>query len=279
MDLLVLELKMKYISVLLFVVTNFWIRISDAATDVGVHSQAGMKGFSIEFKIKFNYNSSKLVKTTLDLTSMLQETKLYGEDAGINSAPWIVSIRLDTLVDENKGLEHRCSGIILNNLHILTSAQCVRNIPKHAQIVIAAGLYNLIYDESVQIRYPVAVDNGNYKKLNESNLSLTRIFLNTPLVFNNKVQPIAVVEPGVKFSKSTYAYQYGWTNNKRAAYLSDLQVSIRNLTNQFGCDKLEERLSSHEFCVASIACNTADHGSPLVQLNDFGIVSAKMCFY
>lgn len=153
----------------------------------------------------------------------MNKNRLSGSNAIEHSAPWMVSIE----TSQHPGLttrEHRCSGSIIHPNWILTSAQCLIDLPEGSRVEIVAGIFNLFaLSPDTQIRYAAQLfTNLNFE--DDETYDIGLIKLNIPFKWTNNIQPIDVDIDGVQ-SDSTGIF-YGWSRDKMALHFCDLQVSF-----------------------------------------------------
>lgn len=180
-------------------------------------------------------------------------------------------MKLESFSDNNP-ISHRCSASIIDENVLLTSAQCVSNLPRNSQLIIVAGIKNLMAYNSadIQIRYPTEIIKHSDEFLT---IDLAVIILKTPLNFSNTVQPINLPKKNL-LATTNEAFQFGWSvHSRESEYFSELLMSDRIIKENGSCGEIKDQLSSFQICAVTPICNTGDHGSPLVVFNEFGIVS------
>lgn len=162
------------------------------------------------------------------MTQNLNKNRLSGTNAIEHSAPWMVSIE----ISEHPGLtirEHRCSGSIIHPNWILTSAQCLVDLPVGSRVEIVAGIFNLFaLSLDTQIRYAALLfphsSYGNDETSDDNDIGLIK--LNIPFKWSNNIQPIDVDIDGVQVDDT--GIFYGWSRDKTALHFCDLQVGSSN---------------------------------------------------
>lgn len=163
------------------------------------------------------------------MTQSLSKNRLSGTNAIEHSAPWMVSIEISV----HPGLtirEHRCSGSIIHPSWILTSAQCLVDLPIGSRIEIIAGIFNLFaLSPDTQIRYAAQLFTHNEFETDETN-DIGLIKLNIPFKWSNNIQPIDVDIDGVQ--TDTTGIFYGWSRDKNALHFCDLQVRLYKLVRR-----------------------------------------------
>ncbi|XP_063800559.1 ovochymase-2-like isoform X2 [Pseudophryne corroboree] len=201
------------------------------------------------------------------------------EEAIPNSWPWQVSI--------NCGGTHVCSGAIISERFVLTSASCVTERNEiHDVCFVIAGLHDLERSENSQKRLvkQVIVHPEFSPLLMDFDIAL--IQLEEGYRFSPYIQPICLPEAHSMVEPSTLCVVSGWDlkrDEEKSKKLQQLEVAVLpdDICNDYYPNFITERM----FCAgtatskSSVTC-PGQPGAPLVCLSDdpgiyfiFGIVS------
>lgn len=195
-----------------------------------------------------------------------------GTDAEEKEFPYQVSLQLKGLF----GAGHYCGGSIIAPNVILTAGHCVTEVPLPplTHVEVFAGIVSLSnHGANVQQSKVVAsYVNPNYNGgVNPNDIALH--VLETPLEFNDYVQPIALPQAGAEPTGDTILSGWGSTSNTQTPHYPDhLQkatlpiVDFKSCGDKLGASPLNE---ASNICTGPIdgelsACS-GDSGGPLVQ--------------
>lgn len=156
-----------------------------------------------------------------------------GEDAIPHSHPWLVSLR----IYRNQILyDHFCGGILITNIHILTSAHCVKHLPKDSIIIAVVGLHirndvsDQAFQNSLMVQRIVLHENFNENSL-ENDLAI--LCLSEPVSFSSNVSIICLPTDGNADDKEKRdVIVAGWgNNNQKLLTLQQTRLTLINNEN------------------------------------------------
>lgn len=113
-----------------------------------------------------------------------------GMPAPMGAYPWQVSLAVATI--NHAAWAHFCGGSIYNERWIITAAHCVPGLkPEHIHVV--AGM-NVLAKSSVRHAVKQVITNSDYGKKAKSDSDIALIELEQPLVLNDTVQAVPVLD-------------------------------------------------------------------------------------
>lgn len=189
-----------------------------------------------------------------------------GRDAVRNSAPWMVILRIESVIPI-------CGAVILNENWLLTAAHCIW-IKQPEDFKAFAGEHDLLVDEGV--RQERSVDrltphpNFDYdKNLNDIGL----VHVSEPFIFNSIIHEID--PPSADAALNDEATVFGWgrqishTSRRLTTVLQELPVSIvehKKCFKLYGKTFINEKthICATAFAIGKSTCY-GDSGGPLVQ--------------
>ncbi|XP_069672735.1 trypsin 3A1-like [Periplaneta americana] len=143
-----------------------------------------------------------------------------GRNATKKEFPFVVAMVIDKRL--------HCTGTIIDNLHILTSARCLED-SESKQWFVKAGFY--IWDDPKALTkcvktitiHPKFINNGVYNW--KFDIGIARLY--KPYTFTACIQPVTLPNPGQRLAFGTRATFIGWGMTKflpRIEYASVLQA-------------------------------------------------------
>ncbi|XP_058806459.1 prostasin-like [Phymastichus coffea] len=176
-----------------------------------------------------------------------------------------------------------CGGSIINKEWILTSATCIILLPSNVgKVEVKAGKHENEKDsEYVQTReILLRLVHKEYKTIIKQirSYDIGLLKLKSPLVFNDRVQPINLPKAYTKPSGLATLTGWGWTSTGLIPKIPKvLQVAKVSIISRSNCEDAirtiqpTESINDLQFCSGpldkSISACVADSGDPLVQIN------------
>lgn len=232
-------------------------------------------------------NQLKLItgnnKNKIKDEKLIIDNLFTSRQANIFELPYQVSIQIhiNNNYNTDKYLiykKHICSGIIINELIILTAAQCIdckylENYYNYSSYYIAAGNYNLKSNNLTYKKVTDVIIHPNYSGIPYNDIALLRI--ENKLIFNDN-SLTKVLLTNSKPIENTLCKISGWKKlpNKYAKYLHIVNVHI----DEIYCKNLPNYNNGYLICAKRLKKEKdcfGDIGSPLI-CNDklVGIVSS-----
>jgi len=213
---------------------------------------------------------------------------LGGQDATEGQFPYQVSLQYCVPYNGGCAFQHFCGGSIISPSWILTAGHC---FDEDYNFEIVAGILNLTEIDS---------DDSEFKQILEINQTIVhedfegsvgpndiRLYqIKTPLVYNERVQPIKLPEQNSQYTGDVVASGWGYTTNDPfVGPPNTLQYQTSNMPDDERCVQLVNAiLEPNPFDVTANVCTdnpgtdhgvcNGDSGSPLTQNGTVvGIVS------
>ncbi|CAG7836732.1 unnamed protein product [Allacma fusca] len=199
---------------------------------------------------------------------------ISGEEAGVGEFPFQISIQVTDRLGQKF---HNCGGCIYNENTIITAAHCVKGYdPTTLQVV--AGDHDIFIEEGTeQVRNVQSYIYNPYFDKPTLDNDTAIIWLDRPLVFNNRVQPIALIQPGEEPTGTCVNSGWGNTNpGNPPQYAEKLQKVYLDIIDRDTCtDQYQyiNKVTPGMVCAGGTggkaSCN-GDSGGPLICKNSKG---------
>ncbi|CAL4178414.1 unnamed protein product [Meganyctiphanes norvegica] len=139
----------------------------------------------------------------------LKDTRIVGgEEAEDGEFPWQISILHKPLFEE---IQHLCGGSILSEHYVITTASCIRNYNANKLTVVAGTnkIFGNTTGEEQQVIGSSMIVHAHFDILTITN-DIALIYMETPLVLNEKVQPVVLPEQHAFIADGTDCTVSGW---------------------------------------------------------------------
>lgn len=201
-------------------------------------------------------------------SSQPQERIVGGHFIPIEYVPWQVSILKDN--------EQRCGGSILGDRVILTAAHCLVGVSL-TQLSVRAGSSHWKKDGQL-VKISKSITNNFNLSTIENDIAV--LFLESPLEFNDSVQPIALGQETPEAGTMGLATGWGFTLKNAGFSWPILQGVHLTVIDHNKCQKAYGNITIYKdmFCAAAPRRDTCttDSGGPLISIKNrklIGIVS------
>ncbi|XP_018573076.1 trypsin beta [Anoplophora glabripennis] len=184
-----------------------------------------------------------------------------GKNASILDYPYQVSVK--------KSNSHICGGSIFHTLYILTAAHCVENGVASQYSIRAGSSFVSTGGKKVKVCQIIAKEDYNFDTL-DNDIAILKLC--SPLVFSDKILPVALPEAGEGLAVGSRALVSGWGYEAENGFIpSDLKQVELPIVSPSDCQNAYAKfgdISNNMICAGFIqtggkdACQ-GDSGGPL----------------
>ncbi|KAH7969664.1 chymotrypsinogen A [Rhipicephalus sanguineus] len=179
-----------------------------------------------------------------------------GKEAVPGSWPWHVQ------VNTRLG-HHRCSGALIDDQHVLTTASCIWQLKNIGVLKVLAGAHSrdVVAEGERSADVVEACVFKGYEGGHVNNIAVLK--LKTPLNRTDTIQPICLPNAPVVGGWNVYATGYGHTHHDHDSPVKGLsQARVKTVANNVCYDENDTEVPK------SVFCTVYDHGSPC--MHDIG---------
>lgn len=227
----------------------------------------------MQFKIFISINSF----TQIGYYHHHQERIIGGNIQSITNYPYQISLRAYG--------KHFCGGAIIKKDTIITAAHCLKNINYSSEaLTIQLGSTNLNNNGEI-IPVAAVIPHPLFNPFNDDN-DIAVVFLEKPLQYSNKVQPVKLPKADLQIIENTTAIVSGWGSRLRVNNYNDLSnillaakvkvYSRKRCLEDYPYDAITESMMCAGADDGSVDSCQGDSGGPLITADNgilIGIVS------